>query len=107
MADNKEAILQKTGQINSSAVQGTPPLIVASTFVVENLNADMVDGIDANQFLRTDANTALNSTKELSINGEIIVKDNGILTLENSSTLNLGSFKLNFSGSLVSLGFTP
>lgn len=40
----------------SDVATGTAPLTVASTTMVENLNADMVDGLEASQFLRSDAN---------------------------------------------------
>ena len=37
-------------QIISEAANGTPPLVVSSNTVVENLNADTIDGKHANEF---------------------------------------------------------
>ncbi len=57
-------------QIESDVVTGTAPLVVASTTVVPNLNADQVDGKEANEFLEItniddvpadDADTAVSS----------------------------------------------
>lgn len=41
-----------SGQLTSTVASGTAPFIVASNTVVGNLNADMVDGLHENSFLR-------------------------------------------------------
>jgi hypothetical protein len=43
------------GSFVSTVPTGTPPLSVASTTPVENLNADLLDGLDASAFARTPA----------------------------------------------------
>lgn len=40
------------GQITLGATTGTPPLVISSTSLVENLNADMLDGYHASEFVR-------------------------------------------------------
>lgn len=42
--------VRATGQLSSAAPQGTPPLAVASSTLVPNLNADKVDGKEAADF---------------------------------------------------------
>lgn len=42
--------VETDGQLTSNVVTGTPPLAVSSMTMVPNLNADQVDGIDANEF---------------------------------------------------------
>lgn len=41
------------GQLILDATTGTPPLVVSSTSMVANLNADMLDGYHASDFVRT------------------------------------------------------
>lgn len=47
-----QAIVDR-GQIIAFATTGTPPLVVSSTTLVENLNADMLDGHHASDFVLT------------------------------------------------------
>ena len=49
--------LSMSGQLTNSVATGTAPLSVASTTVVANLNADLLDGLDSTSFLRSNANT--------------------------------------------------
>lgn len=44
--------VKSTGVIESKVATGTAPLIVASTTVVSNLNADLVDGIEGTAFVK-------------------------------------------------------
>ena len=44
--------INMSGQLTSTVASGTAPFIVASNTVVSNLNADMVDGLHENSFLR-------------------------------------------------------
>jgi hypothetical protein len=60
-------------QFISTATTGTAPLVINSTTVVNNLNADMVDGLQATQFLRSDIDTTYNGTT-LTIKGDLIVE---------------------------------
>lgn len=48
-----------SGQITSSVANGTAPFVVASTTLVKNLNADMLDGIHSSGFVRTTVSTSL------------------------------------------------
>lgn len=103
---NKEATLQKTGQIQSTATT-LPPLIVASDIKVKRLNADMVDDLDSTSFLRSDADSTLTSPKVLGVNGEIKINSAGKLSLDKGSELTLGWFKVNMSDSLISFNYNP
>lgn len=49
----------------SDVVTGTAPLVVASTTVVANLNADTVDGIEAAAMSRVDGSIALTGKQEV------------------------------------------
>lgn len=104
---NKEAILQKTGQIESTAIAPLPPLIVASNEMVDNLNADMVDDLHSSDLLRSNANSTLTSLNTLSVAGEIKINSDGKLSLDKGSELTLGWFKVNMSGSLISINYNP
>ena len=104
---NKEAILQKTGQIQSTAITPRPPLIVASDVVVDNLNADMVDGLHDYELLRSNADSTLTSPSTLSVNGEIKINSTGKLSLDKEAKLTLGWFKVNMSDSLISISYNP
>lgn len=44
-------------QLISNIAIGTSPLVVTSTTVVPNLNADLLDGLNSSSFLRSDVNT--------------------------------------------------
>lgn len=105
--DNKEAILQKTGQIQSSAIKPLPPLIVASDVVVDSLNADMVDGLHSSDLLRSNAGSTLTQPSTLSVAGEIKINPAGKLSLDKGSELTLGWFKVNMSDSLISISYNP
>ncbi len=47
--------------LQADVVTGFPPFIVASTTVVTNLNADLLDGIQAAEFLKRDGSVPLTS----------------------------------------------
>jgi hypothetical protein len=74
-------------QLESDATQGTSPFLVASTTLVSSLNADMVDGRHASEFLISSANlndvtdkqTALNTITNVTAaeNESILTKDTG------------------------------
>ena len=49
-------------QFQSTIANGTSPLIVASSTLVANLNADSLDGVQAASFLRSDQNTTFNAS---------------------------------------------
>ena len=104
---NKEAILQKTGQIKSTAITTLPPLIVESDVKVDNLNADMVDGLHSNSLLRSDDDSTLALPNTLSVAGEIKINSDGKLSLDKGSKLTLGWFKVNMSDSLISISYKP
>lgn len=44
--------LKKSDTYNSTVPDGTPPLIITSKTLVQNLNADMVDGFHASSFIK-------------------------------------------------------
>ncbi len=53
--------IHKSDQLESTIANGTSPLIVASSTLVANLNADAVDGVHATSFLRSDVSTTFNA----------------------------------------------
>lgn len=81
------AKLTNTGQLESEAIQGTAPLIVASTTLVENLNAEMLNEMTEDSVLRTDRDRELKQGKILTVKGTIKVD-------ETSGSLVVGSFEL-------------
>lgn len=105
--DNKEAILQKTGQIQSNAITPLPPLIVVSDVMVDNLNADMVDGLDSTSFLRTDEDSSLSSSKKLTLNGTTEVSTAATLDIKEGAVFKFGSFTLSSAGSIISFKYNP
>jgi hypothetical protein len=48
--------IRATSQFVSTVATGTSPLLVSSTTKVNNLNADLLDGLDSESFFRSDAN---------------------------------------------------
>jgi len=85
-SNNSEVFTGTQGTIegstfNSTVSSGTAPLTVTSTTLVNNLNADMLDGLDNSKFMRTDIST--------STTGSISVADGTaatpILTFTNDS----------------------
>ena len=56
-------------QLKSTIATGTAPLVVSSTTKVANLNADLLDNLEASQFLRSDTNTSLTGQLSLSDSG--------------------------------------
>lgn len=59
LQDTSQVTISDTGVITSSVATGTAPLSIASTTVVANFNADMLDGKDETSFLLTDGTRAL------------------------------------------------
>jgi hypothetical protein len=68
----------------SSILSGTAPLIVLSSTLVTNLNADMLDGLDNTKFMRTDGDTS--TTGNMLVSGNV-----GIGTIIPQATLHLAS----------------
>lgn len=81
------AKLTNTGQLVSEATGATPPLIVHSTKMVENLNAEMLNEMTEASVLRTDRDRELKQGKILTVKGTIKVD-------ETSGSLVVGSFEL-------------
>ena len=54
--------IHKSDQFESTIANGTSPLIVASSTLVANLNADSLDGVHATSFLRSDQNTTYDAS---------------------------------------------
>jgi len=91
-----------SGQITSTIATGTAPLVVSSTTVVTNLNADLVDGYDADEnntastvVVRTSTNQIKINSVELSgVTGNTVLQSettaSGILTLPATSDTLVG-----------------
>lgn len=58
VAERKLFRVADNGQVTNYAVQGVAPLVVTSSTLVSNLNADMLDGLHAADFLRQPQNIA-------------------------------------------------
>lgn len=54
--------IENSGQIKSVVVTGTPPIIVDSTDVCTNLNADRVDGIEGSNITKLDTHKTYHTT---------------------------------------------
>lgn len=76
------AILNDSGQLQSE-VSNKAPLIVKSSIVVANLNADLLDGTQESSMLRTDADRTLNANKTLTVEGTVHVNNTGSLKIGN------------------------
>lgn len=80
-------------------------LIVTDRGLVDNLNSDMVDGIEENQFLRTDENRTIKEGTTLTNKGKIEVAEAGEINVS-SGRIKVGNFILEaLSNNGVSLGF--
>lgn len=80
-------------------------LIVTDRGLVDNLNSDMVDGIEENQFLRTDENRTIKEGTTLTNKGKIEVAEAGEINVP-SGRIKVGNFILEaLSNNGVSLGF--
>ena len=88
---SSKAYINATGQLVNSLATGTAPFSIASTTKCTNLNADLVDGLNASQLLRSDVvgEDVLGDfqiTKaSLGTQSLIIAVDNDITTFKRSS----------------------
>ena len=65
--------------VGAFAPEGTPPLMVSSNTKVNNLNADLIDGVDSPQFARRDLPNTFgtgNSFAGLQVNGDLAASQN-------------------------------
>lgn len=74
--------LNNEGQLVSE-VLNKAPLDVKSSIVVDNLNADLLDGAHELSMLRTDADRTLNANKTLTVEGTVHINDTGSLRIGN------------------------
>jgi len=84
----------------SSATQGTAPFTITSTTKVVNLNADLLDGITAAQFLRSDVDDIFSAVLTVDNSGRLIdgtsnASGSALLTtsleIRNDDTLNVNN----------------
>jgi len=66
-------------QLISTVATGTAPLTVASTTLVANLNADLFDDLNSDQFLRSDTDDSYTGTGTLTTDSGTTVDINGTL----------------------------
>ena len=89
-------ILQ-SARANFTEAQGTAPFTVASNTVVTNLNADMVDGINASSFVRADADdTVTNNLSFTSVTTPITTN-----SIQFNNSEQDGNYYTNSTGRLV------
>ena len=74
--------LNNEGQLVSEILDKAP-LDVKSIIVVDNLNADLLDGTHESSMLRTDADRTLNANKTLTVEGTVHINDTGSLKIGN------------------------
>lgn len=95
---NNNGGIQTTNQLISTIVTGTAPINVASTTVCPNLNADLLDGLNASNFVRND------------IAGQLVTSDFNIsgtapsLTLTDT-TVSEEDLTLALNANVATLGF--
>jgi hypothetical protein len=104
------SLLNGNGQIIAGATVDAP-FIVNSSTVVENLNADKVDGVDVSQLLRSDVSSTIESGVDLNIHGKVVIKtgegSSGELALEAGGTLRIGWFEIKTIGNLLYFNYAP
>jgi len=84
---------------NGGTSGSTAPFTVDSTFLVSNLNADLLDGLSSADFLRANENDTFESGKTLTIAGDLDV--NGDLAIADTDILFDGlSTNFNMTGDL-------
>ena len=89
-------ILQSV-RANFTQAQGTAPFTVASNTLVTNLNADMVDGINASSFVRSDADdTVANNLSFTSVTTPITIN-----SIQFNNSENDGNYYTDSTGRLV------
>jgi hypothetical protein len=79
---NNDGSFQTSDQFISTVSTGTAPLVVSSTTLVSNLNADTVDGLQGSVFIRKDDTSTQTITSDLilSKNGpQITLSDSGVV----------------------------
>jgi hypothetical protein len=84
-----------TGQLISELPSGTAPFVVASTDVVTNLNADMLDGMHAADFAIVNRN--INTTTPLSGGGDLSADRTLVLNYDATLTLNGSNLSINLA----------
>ncbi|HLD96368.1 MAG TPA: MerR family transcriptional regulator, partial [Patescibacteria group bacterium] len=67
------------GQLISGVTTGTSPFSISSTTLVTNLNADLFDDLNSDQFLRSDVSTSYTGTGTLTTDSGTTVDINGAL----------------------------
>jgi hypothetical protein len=94
--------IETSGQFDSNVATGTAPLVVTSTTMVSNLNADRVDGLHASGFATSGANSNITSLTGLTTPLSIAQGGTGATTAA-GALANLGAVSLsgnnNFTGS--------
>jgi len=87
----------------STVTTAGPPLVVASSLKVNNLNADLLDGLDSTKFMRTDISTSTTGNigigtatpqQQLHVNGNILCDDSLLFSHNGSASLPLLSTTL-------------
>ena len=107
------SMLNDKGQLVSdvNAVDLPPIIVTGNSKLVQSLNADFVDGIHANQFLRADTNTEVSASTTLKVNGKLEINATpskaGELNLRPGGILRLGWFEIKAAGNLLYFEYSP
>jgi len=92
--------IEINNQLISNLITGTAPLVISSTTLVDNLNADLLDGFHASDFVKVGQLPSATTAREISITGDATwsVSFDGssdvtaLLTLSNSGVTS-GTYK--------------
>jgi len=94
-SNNSEVFTGTQGTIEglafkSTVASGTAPLTVASSTLVTNLNADLLDGLDSTKFMRTDVDTS--TTGNIGIGtitpqAKLHINDTGAIIIPSGTTI--------------------
>ncbi|MEX0621369.1 MAG: hypothetical protein WD187_00005, partial [Candidatus Woykebacteria bacterium] len=81
--------INMSGQLTSTLATGTAPFVVASTTLVSNLNADLLDSLTSADFLRSNASDTFEAGNTLAIAGDLSIADTNIPFTGGSTTFDL------------------
>jgi hypothetical protein len=107
---------QLVSEVDAINFPEKPPINVnGNSNLVDDLNADKLDGLDKESFLRTDQNSAVDFGNVLTVNGRLEINSIntgdvpqiGELNLKPGGILRLGWFEIKTAGNLMYFEYSP